>query len=176
MIGIGVTGSIAAYKSCYIVSQLVKEGYDVTVIMTENARRFISPLTFQSLTGNLVLHEMFGNDIQAYKFPHINIAEKLKVLAVVPATANIISKFACGLCDDILSCLAISSDCPKILAPAMNTKMYSNPINLENIEKLKSFGYKIIGPVKGRLACGYEGMGHLASEKDILETIKKHIK
>lgn len=174
MIVIGVTGSIAIYKSCYIVNELVKKGKKVKVVMTNNAKSFISPLTFQSLSGDSVLTDMFGKDINQYHFPHINLAQEAKVIAIVPATANIISKLAAGICDDTLTCLMISSNCPKIIAPAMNEKMYLNPIIKKNIEKLKTIGYKVIPSIKGHLACGYDGDGHLAKEEDIINSIIKY--
>jgi len=176
MIVVGVTGSIACYKSCYIVNDLVKNNNKVTVVMTDSAKEFISPMTFQSLTGNRVLHEFFGQDLFSYNFPHINLASQAELIAIIPATANIIGKLANGICDDILTCLVVSAKCPKIIAPAMNENMYTNDIVQENIKRLKDKGFDMIDPIKGHLACGYEGMGHLASEDTILERIKGYIK
>lgn len=172
MILIGVTGSIACYKSCYIVNELVKQDFEVFVVMTESAKEFIKPLTFHSLTGNPVLHNMFKKDIFEYNFPHINVSQEADLFAIVPATANIIGKIASGICDDILSCIAMSTDCPKLIAPAMNENMYKNPLMKENIKKLKRYNFEIISPMEGHLACGYEGMGHLAKEETILNAIK----
>jgi len=176
MVIIGITGSIACYKSCYIVNALVKDNYKVTVVMTSSAKKFISPLTFQSLTGNPVIHNMFQNGVSLYNIPHINLAKEAEVIAVVPATANLIGRLASGICDDILTCLIISSKCPKLIAPAMNENMFMNEIVKDNIKKLEDKGFDIIYPVKGHLACGYEGMGHLASEEIILKEIRSYIK
>lgn len=175
MVVIGITGSIACYKSCYIVNELVKDDIDVTVVMTEAAKKFISPLTFESITGNPVIHDIFTEDISYYPIPHVNIADESDLIAVIPATANIIGKMAVGICDDILTCLIVSSKCPKIIAPAMNENMYLNEAVQENIEILESRNFEIVSPIKGHLACGYEGMGHLAPEDDILDRIKDNI-
>ncbi len=174
MIVIGITGSIACYKSCYIVNQLVKDKFDVTVAMTDSAMKFISPIIFRSLTGNPVIHNIFGEGQSLYAVPHIDVSEKAEVIAIVPATANIIGKIASGICDDILTCLVISAKCPILIAPAMHENMYLNKAVQGNIQKLKDRNLDIIAPVKGHLVSGHRGIGHLASEETILNEIKKH--
>lgn len=175
MIAIGVTGSIACYKTCYIVNELVKKSVEVTVVMTDCSKKFISPLTFQTLTGKPVIHEMFKKNTSLFNIPHVNLAEKCEVIAIIPATANIIGKLAAGICDDILTCMVASAKCPKIIAPAMNENMYINEIVQDNIKKLEDKGFDVIPPIKGHLACGYEGMGHLASEETIIKKIKQYV-
>ncbi|MFH0839106.1 MAG: flavoprotein [Candidatus Omnitrophota bacterium] len=168
---LGVTGSIAAYKACIIASQLMKEAYSVFVMMTREAREFISPLTFQYLTQNPVATDIFLEP-REFNPAHTSLADKADLIVVAPATAHSIGKIAHGLCDDIVTCTIIASSAPVLFAPAMNEKMYYNTMVQENIEKLKSLGYKFIGPVKGRLACGYTGMGHIAEPCDIVQEAK----
>lgn len=166
---IGVTGSIAAYKAAEVVSTLRKAGVNVTVVMTRSATHLVGPATFRSLSGNPVRvdlwEEVTGKPI------HIAMAVEQDVVAVVPATANIIGKVAGGICDDLLSTILISTRAPVIVAPAMNENMYLNPVVQENIAKLKRLGYAFIEPEKGWLACGVEGVGRLAEPAAIAEAI-----
>ena len=166
---IGVTGSIAAYKAAEVVSTLRKAGVNTTVVMTESATHLVGPATFRSLSGNPVRvdlwEEVTGKPI------HIAMAVEQDVVAVVPATANIIGKVAGGICDDLLSTVLISTRAPVIVAPAMNENMYLNPVVQENIGKLKDLGYTFIEPERGWLACGVEGVGRLADPAVIVEAI-----
>ena len=168
---LGVTGSIAAYKACDIINRL-KRSYNVVAIMTAEAKFFISPLTLQTLSGNKVITDMFELP-DNFDPLHTSLAEKADLVLIAPATANIIGKLACGLCDDILSCAVLATDAPVLIAPAMNERMYNHKSVKANISKLKEFGYKFIGPVTGELACGYRGMGHLADTDDIIAAVKK---
>lgn len=170
---LGVTGSIAAYKAAYLAHQFFKKGYEVEVIMTQNAVKFITPLTFRSLTHNNVYTEMFQdnfpNDIK-----HISLAQKADLVLIAPASANIIGKLASGIADDMLSTTVMAvKDKPVLIAPAMNTNMWENPIVQENIEKLKKYGYQFIEPKESVLACGTVGKGALASEEDIVKAALK---
>ncbi len=169
---VGVTGSVAAYRAADVCSKLVAEGADVTVIMTKEAQEFIQPLTFQSLTGNDVVTDLFRG-YSHYQIRHISLAENADLLLIVPATANIIGKLASGILDDILTCTAYSLRAPVIIAPAMNPNMFNHPIHQQNIEKLKRIGYHFVGPKEGRLACGIEGMGHIADTEEILATVRR---
>lgn len=169
---LGVTSSIAAYKAADLAHMLIKEGYEVEVIMTENATKFISPLTFRSLTHNKVHTEMFRDDFPK-EIKHISLAQKADVVLIAPATANIIGKLAGGIGDDMLSTtlLAVKNK-PVFIAPAMNTNMWENPIVQDNITKLKKYGYRFIEPKEGLLACGTLGKGALAEPEDIIAIVK----
>jgi len=168
---IGVTGSIAAYKSADIVHRFFKEGYQVEVIMTKAATEFITPLTFRSLTQNDVYTEMFQNDFPN-EVKHISLAQKADVVLIAPATANIIGKLAGGIGDDMLSTTILAvKDKPVFIAPAMNTNMWRNPIVQENIAKLKKYGYRFIEPRIGQLACNTIGNGALAEVEIIVKTV-----
>ncbi|MDI6733644.1 MAG: flavoprotein [Planctomycetota bacterium] len=167
-IGIGVTGSIACYKAGEIVSSLYQSGCRVTVLMTKSSTKFVSPLTFQTLSHNRVLTDLFD---EQYEFDpqHIALAQRLDLLLIAPASANIIGKIASGIADDILSTLVMSIKPSKvIIAPAMNEKMYLNPIVQRNITFLKKAGYRFIEPEKGQLACG-TGIGRLPSPDKIIK-------
>jgi phosphopantothenoylcysteine decarboxylase/phosphopantothenate--cysteine ligase len=164
---LGVTGSIAAYKSLELVRRLSDEGARVTVVMTEAAQRFITPFAFETVSGNRVFADLFSG----YSL-HINIAKQADLFIVAPATANTISKLACGIADDLLSIAWLACDAPLLIAPAMNWRMYKNNVIQENIEKLKKRGVAFVGPVSGDLACGEEGAGRMAEVQDILEVIK----
>lgn len=174
---LGVSGSISAYKSADLTSQLVKLGYNVDVVMTNNSTKFITPLTLQSLSKNPV-HTDVMEEINADKINHIELAKKTDLFIVAPASANILAKLAHGLADDMLStvALALEKDTPKFIAPAMNTHMYQNPITQQNIQLLKNVGFKEIEPREALLACGDFGRGALATVEDIVETIAKTIK
>lgn len=163
---IGVTGGIAAYKALDVISSLRKNDIEVHVIMTKSAIEFVNPLSFQSLSQNMVVTDMF-EEPKSWEIQHISLAKKADLMLIVPATANIIGKVANGIADDMLSTTIMAARVPVIFAPAMNTNMYNNPIVQVNIEKLKSLGYIFINPSKGRLACGDEGEGKLADTKFI---------
>jgi len=169
---LGVTGSIAAYKACEIVNLLKKEAFDVTVLMTEEAAKFITPLTLETLSGNRVILDMFEPP-QTRDPVHISLADKADVIVVAPATANIIGRLANGICDSLLTCVIFAAKSPIAIAPAMNSNMYNHRIVRANIERLKDAGYKFIGPVKGHLACGREDMGHIAQPMDIVNEVKR---
>ncbi|MBM3254388.1 MAG: hypothetical protein FJZ16_09060 [Candidatus Omnitrophica bacterium] len=172
---LGITGSIASYKACEIASALTKENFSVYVAMTAEALRFLTPLTFQHLTKNPVITDMFEAQ-EGFSPYHISLADKADLILVAPATANIIGKVASGICDDILSCTIISSTSPVLFAPAMNEKMYKNKIVQANIKRLKTLGYRFISPIKGKLACGYIGLGHIAEVDDIINAVKQILK
>ena len=161
---IGVTGGIAVYKALDVISTLKKQNIDVHVIMTKSAAEFVNPISFQSLSQNFVITDMF-DEPKAWEIQHISLAKKADLMLIVPATANIIGKVANGIADDMLSTTIMATKAPVVFAPAMNTNMYSNPIVQSNIEKLKQYGYKFINPASGRLACGDVGEGKLADTK-----------
>ena len=165
---LGVTGGIAIHKSLDLASQLVKSGASVHIVMTENATRLVQPLQFQVISRNPVLLNLFdaGTD---WKPPHIDLADRADLLAIVPATANILGKLANGIADDALSTIAVSVHCPILLAPAMNGHMYQNPFVQRNIDILKTHGVHFIEPASGDLACGYEGVGRLNTVETILQ-------
>lgn len=171
---LGVTGGIAAYKALDIVSSLRKKDIDVHVIMTEHAKEFVTPLSFQSLSSNTVIYDMF-EEPRAFEIQHISLAKKADVILVAPATANIIGKIANGIADDMLSTTIMATKSEVMFAPAMNTNMYENPIVQNNIEKLKKYGYKFIEPDSGRLACGDVGKGKLADVGDICEMVESSL-
>ena len=169
---IGITGGIAAYKACGIVSYLKSEGANVDVIMTKNACEFITPLTLETLSGNKVITDMF--EYPDYRdVHHISLAQKADLFLVVPATANIIGKVANGIADDMLSTTIMATKAPVIFAPAMNNGMYENPIVQNNIKKLKEYGYKFIDPAVGNLACGVTAKGKLPNTKEIVKYLRK---
>lgn len=166
---VGVSGSIAAYKACDVVRSLIKKGYDVEVIMSENATKFISPLTLGALINKPVLIDDFDND--GYQIKHIAYAKKADCFVVVPASANIIAKIANGICDDVLTSTFLAAKCPKLIAPAMNVNMYDNLATQRNIERCKTYGIKFVEPGYGLLACGDTGRGKLADLSHILTMI-----
>ncbi|MCK4388162.1 MAG: bifunctional phosphopantothenoylcysteine decarboxylase/phosphopantothenate--cysteine ligase CoaBC [Dehalococcoidia bacterium] len=167
---LGVTGSIAAYKAVDIASQLTQADATVNVIMTEAATQFVAPLTFQTITGRAVVTEMFELASES-NIEHISLAEAADVIVIAPATANIIAKLAAGIADDMLCCTVLASKAPVIIAPAMDTSMYENPITQDNLSKLRARNFITVGPILGRLASGKEGLGRLADIKDIIDTI-----
>ncbi len=167
---LGVTGSIAAYKIANLASMLVKQHATVHVIMTRNACHFITPMTFETLTGNKCIVDTFDRDFD-FKVEHVSLAKQADVVLVAPATANVIGKIAGGICDDMLTTTVCATKAPCIIAPAMNTGMWENPIVQDNVERLKKFGYEIITPASGRLACGDIGSGKMPDE----ETLMWHI-
>lgn len=167
---IGVAGGIAVYKALDVISRLKKRDVDVHVIMTEHAAEFVTPLSFQSLSQNMVTVDMFAEP-KYWEIGHISLAKKADLMLVVPATANIIGKVANGIADDMLSTTIMASKAPVWFAPAMNTNMYNNPIVQDNMKKLEKFGYNFISPACGRLACGDVGEGKLADTADIVEVV-----
>ena len=168
---LGLSGSIAAYKAAEIVSQLTKNACDVHVVMTKAAAEFITPLTMQTLSKNKVYTGVFQEDCPS-EVKHITLAQNADLLLIAPATANIIGKLAGGIADDMLTSLALAvSGIPKLIAPAMNTRMYENPIVQENIAKLKRHGFEIIEPKESLLACGSYGKGALADVSVIVSAV-----
>ncbi len=172
---LGVTGSIAAYKACEIVSLLKKERFDVQVLLTKEALEFVTALTFQTISRNKVVTDLFELP-EDWSPRHTSLADKADLILIAPATANVIGKLAAGICDDILTCSVFASKAPVLIAPAMNEKMYSHPITQANIARLKKIGYRFVGPIRGRLACGHEDMGHIADVKDIADEAKRLLK
>lgn len=171
---LGVTGSIAAYKMANVASQLVKMNCDVHVIMTENATNFITPITFETLTGNKCMVDTFDRNFQ-FHVSHVSIAKKADVLLIAPASADIIAKLAYGVADDMLTTTALACTCKKIVAPAMNTNMYRNPIVQDNIERLKHYDFEVIHPEKGMLACRDVGEGKMPEEQVLIDYIQREI-
>ncbi|MEK7274622.1 MAG: bifunctional phosphopantothenoylcysteine decarboxylase/phosphopantothenate--cysteine ligase CoaBC, partial [Candidatus Desantisbacteria bacterium] len=169
-IALGITGSIAAYKAAELTNRLMRLGYNVHVVMTENALSFVSPLTFQTLSKNPVITSLFSANSR-FDVEHISLAEQADLLLIAPATANIISKIACGIADDFLTTLALTMRDQILIAPAMNTRMWHNPILQENIQRLEQRGIRFITPEYGRLACGTEGDGRLASIERIIDAV-----
>jgi len=168
---LGVTGGIAIYKSVDLVSRLKKEGANVEVIMTDGAKEFVRPLTFQTMSNNVVHHKMFS-EITSYDVEHISLAKKADIVVIAPATANTIGKIANGIADNLLTTVVMATKKKVLLAPAMNTQMYLNPFVQENMKKLEGQGYEFINPTSGLLACGDVGEGKMAEPVDILEYIK----
>ena len=167
---IGVSGGIAVYKVCDVVSRLKKLGVNVHVIMTKSATEFVTPLTFQSLSQNYVVCDMF-EEPKTWDVEHISLAKKADVFLIAPATANIIGKMACGISDDMLSTTVMATKAKVLIAPAMNTNMYENPIVQRNIDTLRALNYEFIEPESGRLACGDIGKGKLATPENIVEAV-----
>lgn len=169
---LGVTASIAIYKACDIIRRLKESGFAVSVVMTKEAAELIRPVVFQSLSGNKVYLEMFG-EAQNWEIEHVSLAGQADLVLIAPATANVIAKIAAGICDDLLTCVVSATKAPVLIAPAMNEQMYSNIITQGNIKKLKGLGFGFIGPVQGKLACGREGLGCLVSTDEIIKQAKK---
>jgi phosphopantothenoylcysteine decarboxylase/phosphopantothenate--cysteine ligase len=169
---IGVSGGIAAYKTAYLVSDLVQSGVGVTVVMTRSARKFIGEATFQALTGRRVLSRSFER-YQHHLGPHIELARQADLLCIAPATANIIAKAACGLADDLLSTLLLSFTGPTVLAPAMNTEMWEKPAVQRNIAQLEKDGCHLVGPNEGWLSCRVTGKGRMAEHSEIAVKIRE---
>lgn len=171
---LGVTGSIAAYKMANLTSMLTKLHCDVHVIMTKNATNIINPITFETLTARKCLVDTFDRNFN-YNIEHVALGEKADVVLVAPASANVIGKMAAGIADDMLTTTILACKCKKIVAPAMNTNMYENPVVQANLKKLKEFGMEVIEPASGMLACRVEGKGKLPSEEVLLEYILREI-
>ena len=171
---LGVTGGIAAYKSAYLASALRKQHATVHVVMTKHAAEFISPLTFETLTNNRCTVDMFDRHFE-YDVKHISLAKAADLMIVAPATANFIAKAANGIADDMLTTVFLAARCPKLVAPAMNTAMYENPVTQDNLHKLAGYGIKVIEPASGMLACGDEGKGKMPEPDELLAHILNEI-
>ena len=169
---LGVTSSIAAYKSANVASALVKKGCNVNVLMTENATNFINPLTFEELTKHKCIIDTFDRNVQ-YNVAHISLATSADAFIIAPASANVIGKIANGIADDMLTTTVMACKCPVIISPAMNTNMYENPIVQDNLAKLERFGYIIVPPAEGRLACGAIGKGKMPDEQVLLDYLER---
>ena len=171
---LGVTGGIAAYKAAMLTSALVKLGACVEVIMTQNATKFIAPLTFEQLTGNKALTDTFDRNF-VHQVEHISLAQRTDLVIVAPATANVCAKLAHGLADDMLTTTVLACSCPKLIAPAMNTGMYENPVTQDNLQLLRRYGWEVIDPASGRLACGAVGAGKLPEPDTLVQHILRAI-
>jgi phosphopantothenoylcysteine decarboxylase / phosphopantothenate---cysteine ligase len=175
MVVLGVSGGIACYKAVELVRLLVKDGFVVQVIMTRGAMEFVTPLTFQTLSGRPVASETF-NLTQESEIGHIRLADAADLFVIAPATANVIGKIAAGIADDLLTTVLMATKAPVLIAPAMNIHMYENPILQENVRKLRRLGYYFMEPAEGYLACGYEGKGRLPEPEKILEEVHRLLK
>lgn len=171
---VGVTGGIAAYKSVILVSELKKQGADVHVVMTKNATEFVTPLTFETRSGNRCISDMFERNFE-YDVKHISLAKAADLIIVAPATADFIAKAAHGIADDMLTTVILAAKCPKLAAPAMNTAMYENPATQDNLKKIKEYGFKVIEPAEGLLACGDEGKGKMPEPDVLLQHVLSEI-
>jgi len=171
---LGVTGGIAAYKAAALASALVKLHANVEVVMTENATKFITPLTFEQLTGRRAMVDTFDRNF-SHQVEHISLAERTDLVIIAPATANVCAKLAHGLADDMLTTTVLACRCPKLIAPAMNTNMYENAITQDNLAYLSRYGWEIIEPASGRLACGAIGKGKMPEPDDLVQHILRHI-
>ncbi|WP_300685716.1 bifunctional phosphopantothenoylcysteine decarboxylase/phosphopantothenate--cysteine ligase CoaBC [Acutalibacter sp. 1XD8-36] len=171
---LGVTGGIACYKSAALASKLTQRGYNVEVVLTKNATEFIGPHTFESLTHNRAMVDTFDRNFQSH-VEHVALADKADLLIVAPATANIIAKAAHGIADDMLSTTILACDCVKLIAPAMNTRMYDNPVTQDNLNILRRYGWEVIEPASGHLACGAVGRGKMPEPEDLLEAVDQAI-
>ena len=171
---LGVTGGIAAYKAAALASALVKLHANVEVVMTENATKFITPLTFEQLTGRRTMVDTFDRNF-SHQVEHISLAERTDLVIVAPATANVCAKLAHGLADDMLTTTVLACKCPKLIAPAMNTNMYENPVTQDNLQILCRYGWDVIEPASGRLACGAVGKGKMPEPEDLVQHILRCI-
>ncbi len=171
---LGVTGGIAAYKAAALASALVKLHAAVEVVMTENAAKFVTPLTFEQLTGRRTMVDTFDRNF-SHQVEHISLAQRTDLVIIAPATANVCAKLAHGLADDMLTTTVLACKCPKLIAPAMNTNMYENPVTQDNLNTLRRYGWKVIEPASGRLACGAVGSGKLPEPELLTEHILQHL-
>ena len=171
---LGVTGGIAAYKAAALASALVKLHAAVEVVMTENATKFITPLTFEQLTGRRTMVDTFDRNF-SHQVEHISLAQRTDLVIVAPATANVCAKLAHGLADDMLTTTVLACKCPKLIAPAMNTNMYENPVTQDNLALLRRYGWEVIEPASGRLACGAVGKGKMPEPETLVQHILRHI-
>lgn len=171
---LGITGGIAAYKAAALASALVKLHACVEVVMTKNATEFIAPLTFEQLTGNRTMTDTFNRNF-VHQVEHISLAQRTDLVIIAPATANVCAKLAHGLADDMLTTTVLACKCPKLIAPAMNTNMYENPVTQDNMEILRKYGWDVIEPASGRLACGAVGKGKMPEPEDLLQHILRYL-
>lgn len=171
---LGVTGGIAAYKAAALASALVKQHAAVEVVMTKNATQFVTPLTFEQLTGRRTMVDTFDRNF-SHQVEHISLAERTDLVIIAPATANVCAKLAHGLADDMLTTTTLACRCPKLIAPAMNTNMYENPVTQDNLDILRRYGWEVIEPASGRLACGAVGKGKMPEPEDLLQHILHHL-
>ncbi len=171
---LGVTGGIAAYKAAALCSALVKQHAAVEVIMTEHATEFIAPLTFEQLTGRRTIVNTFDRNF-THQVEHISLAHRTDLVLIAPATANVCAKVAHGLADDMLTTTVLACKCPKLIAPAMNTNMYENPVTQDNLNILRRYGWEVIEPAAGRLACGDVGKGKMPEPEDLLQHVLRHL-
>lgn len=171
---LGVTGGIAAYKAAALASALVKQHAAVEVVMTENAAKFVTPLTFEQLTGRRVMVDTFDRNF-SHQVEHISLATRTDLVMIAPATANVCAKLAHGLADDMLTTSVLACRCPKLIAPAMNTNMYENPVTQDNLEILRRYGWDVIEPASGRLACGAVGKGKMPEPEELVQHILKYL-
>ena len=171
---LGVTGGIAAYKAAGLASALVKQHAAVEVVMTQHATEFITPLTFEQLTGRKIMVDTFDRNF-VHQVEHISLAQRTDLVIIAPATANICAKLAHGLADDMLTTTVLACRCPKLIAPAMNTNMYENPVTQDNLDTLRHYGWEVIAPASGRLACGAVGPGKLPEPETLLQYVLYHL-
>ena len=171
---LGVTGGIAAYKAAALTSALVKQHAAVEVVMTKNATEFVTPLTFEQLTGRRTMVDTFDRNF-SHQVEHISLAERTDLVMIAPATANVCAKLAHGLADDMLTTTVLACRCPKLIAPAMNTNMYENPVTQDNLDILRKYGWDVIEPASGRLACGAVGKGKMPEPEDLLQHILRYL-
>ena len=171
---LGVTGGIAAYKAAALASALVKQHAAVEVVMTKNATQFITPLTFEELTGRRAMVDTFDRNF-SHQVEHISLAQRTDLVIIAPATANVCAKLAHGMADDMLTTTVLACRCPKLIAPAMNTNMYENPVTQDNLNALRHYGWDVIEPSSGRLACGAVGKGKLPEPEELVQHILRHI-
>lgn len=171
---LGVTGGIAAYKAAALASLLIKQHAAVEVVMTKNATQFVTPLTFEQLTGRRTMVDTFDRNF-SHHVEHISLAQRTDLVIIAPATANVCAKLAHGLADDMLTTTVLACRCPKLIAPAMNTNMYENPVTQDNLSLLEKYGWEVISPASGRLACGAVGPGKLPEPVDLLQHILRHL-
>lgn len=171
---LGVTGGIAAYKAAALASALIKQHAAVEVVMTRNATQFITPLTFEQLTGRKVMVDTFDRNF-VHQVEHISLAQRTDLVIIAPATANVCAKLAHGLADDMLTTTVLACRCPKMIAPAMNTNMYENPVTQDNLDTLRRYGWEVIAPASGRLACGAVGPGKLPEPEDLLQYVLRQL-
>ena len=171
---LGVTGGIAAYKAAALASALVKQHAAVEVVMTKNATEFVTPLTFEQLTGRRTMVDTFDRNF-SHQVEHISLAERTDLVIIAPATANVCAKLANGLADDMLTTTVLACRCPKLIAPAMNTNMYENPVTQDNLAKLRHYGWDMIEPASGRLACGAVGKGKLPEPDELLQHVLRYL-
>ena len=171
---LGVSSSIAAYKAAGLASALVKQHANVEVVMTENATKFVTPLVFEQLTGRRAMVDTFDRNF-SHQVEHISLATRTDLVIVAPATANVCAKLAHGLADDMLTTTVLACRCPKLIAPAMNTNMYENPVTQDNLDILRRYGWEVIEPASGRLACGTTGKGKMPEPEDLMQHIFRHL-